>query len=170
MGMPKKLFLFDLYINGQTYLGQVEELTPPKLTLKTEDYQGAGMIGSVAPMMGFDSGALDMDVTFGGLMAELVKEWGGTIDSTQLRFAGSYYDDSTGQDVACEIQTRGRFTEMDWGTAKQGDNTQHKTPLKNTYYKLTVNNETLMEIDLLNMIWIVAGKDRLAQHRANIGH
>ncbi|NHX34137.1 phage tail protein, partial [Escherichia coli] len=23
MGMPKKLFMFDLFIDGQTYLGQV---------------------------------------------------------------------------------------------------------------------------------------------------
>ncbi|UPS64862.1 phage major tail tube protein [Providencia rettgeri] len=58
MGMPKKLFLFDLYIDGQTYLGQVEEVTPPKLSLKAEDYQGADMVGSVAVTMGFDSGAL----------------------------------------------------------------------------------------------------------------
>lgn len=40
MGMPKKLFMFDTYINGQTYLGLIEEITPPKLSLKTEDYQG----------------------------------------------------------------------------------------------------------------------------------
>ena len=36
MGMPKKLFMFDTYINGQTYLGLIEEITPPKLSLKTD--------------------------------------------------------------------------------------------------------------------------------------
>ncbi|MEX9781093.1 phage major tail tube protein [Providencia manganoxydans] len=170
MGMPKKLFLFDLYINGQTYLGQVEELTPPKLSLKTEDYQGGGMFGSVAVLMGLDAGALDMDVTFGGLVEGVIKMYGKGIDGAQLRYAGSYYDDSTQQTVACEIQTRGRITEMDWGSSKQGDNTQHKYPVKNTYYKLTINNETLIEIDLINLKWVVDGVDLLEEHRANIGH
>lgn len=170
MGMPKKLFLFDLYINGQSYAGQVEELTPPKLSLKTEDYQGAGMVGSVAVLMGLDSGALDMDITVGGLVEGVIKSYGKGIDETQLRYAGSYYDDQTRQSVACEIQTRGRITEMDWGSSKQGDNTQHKYPVKNTYYKLTINNETLVEIDLLNLKWIVDGVDILEKHRENIGH
>ncbi|MBS0914512.1 phage major tail tube protein [Providencia rettgeri] len=125
MGMPKKFFLFDLYIDGQTYLGQVEEVTPPKLSLKTEDYQGAGMVGSVAVMMGFDSGALDMDASMGGLMSELLESWGATIYGKQFRFAGSYYDDPTGESVPCEIQTRGRFTELDFGSAKAGDNTNN---------------------------------------------
>ncbi|WP_272576714.1 MULTISPECIES: phage major tail tube protein, partial [unclassified Providencia] len=61
-----------------------------------EDYQGAGMVGSVAVMMGFDSGALDMDASMGGLMSELLESWGATIDGKQFRFAGSYYDDPTG--------------------------------------------------------------------------
>ncbi|CAM3783852.1 phage major tail tube protein [Xenorhabdus thuongxuanensis] len=170
MGMPKKLFMFDVYIDGQTYLGQVEEVTTPKLTLKTEDYQGAGMPGSVAVLMGMDGGALDMEVTMGGLDSNLLKTWGGLIDSLQLRFAGSYYDDATGETVACEIQTRGRFTEVDWGTAKAGENTQHKYTLKNTYCKITLNNEELHEIDMLNLVWRVNGKDLLEKHRANIGH
>ncbi|MBD2783686.1 phage major tail tube protein [Xenorhabdus sp. DI] len=170
MGMPKKLFMFDVYIDGQTYLGQVEEVTTPKLTLKTEDYQGAGMPGSVAVLMGMDGGALDMEVTMGGLEANLLKTWGGRIDSLQLRFAGSYYDDATGEAVACEIQTRGRFTEVDWGSAKAGENTQHKYTLKNTYCKITLNGDELHEVDMLNLVWKVGGKDLLEKHRTNIGH
>ncbi|MBE8613142.1 phage major tail tube protein [Morganella morganii] len=170
MGMPKKLFMFDLFINGQTYLGQVEEVTPPKLTMKTEDYQGGGMLGAVAVNLGFDAGALDMDVAMGGLNIELIKQWGGTIDSLQFRFAGSYYDDATGETTAYEIQTRGRFNELDQGTAKAGDNTQHKYTLKNTYCKITADGQDIFELDLINMKWIVDGVDRLEEHRVNIGH
>ena len=112
--------MFDLFINGQTYLGQVEEVTPPKLTMKTEDYQGGGMLGAVAVNFGFDAGALDMDVAMGGLNIELIKQWGGTIDSLQFRFAGSYYDDATGETTAYEIQTRGRFNELDGAQQKRG--------------------------------------------------
>ena len=169
MSLPKKLYLFNTFLNGASFLGQAEELTTPKLTRKTEDYQGAGMPGSVAVHMGFEAGALDMELTMGGLSVEMLKTYGANIDGTQLRFAGSYSDDATGEAVGCEIQTRGRVTEMDWGSAKQGDNTQHKYTLKNTYCKITVDNSEVFEIDLLNMVWKVDGVDMMEKHRANIG-
>ena len=78
-------------------------------------------------------------------------------------------DTHPGDAVPCEIQTRGRFTELDPGSAKVGDDTSHKYTLKNTYYKLTINSEEIIEIDVLNMIYKVAGVDVLEKHRANIG-
>ncbi|PIF13506.1 phage major tail tube protein [Candidatus Pantoea floridensis] len=169
MSLPKKLFLFNTFLNGLSFLGQAEELSTPKLTRKMEEYQGGGMVGAASVFLGFEAGALDMELTMGGLSIEVLKTYGANIDGTQLRFAGSYSDDATGETVACEIQTRGRVTEMDWGSAKQGDNTQHKYTLKNTYCKITVGGDELFEIDLLNMIWKVDGTDMLAEHRANIG-
>ncbi|STD85463.1 tail tube protein [Escherichia coli] len=62
-----------------------------------------------------------------------------------------------------------RFTELDPGSAKVGDDTSHKYTLKNTYYKLTINGEEIIEVDVLNMIYKVAGVDVLEKHRANIG-
>ncbi|ELN4703478.1 phage major tail tube protein, partial [Escherichia coli] len=38
-----------------------------------------------------------------------------------------------------------------------------------SYYKLTVDGDTIIEIDLLNMISIVDGDDLLADHRKAIG-
>lgn len=170
MAMPKRLFLFDLFINGESYLGKVTELTLPKLTLKLEDYQGAGMLGSVKVKMGFDSSALEMDITLGGLEATLIKEFGGLNDGTQFRFAGSYRDERTGQSIPCEIQTRGFISELDFGAVKAGEGSSFKLPIKNAYYKLTVDNEVLIEIDHHAMKWIVGGKDLLEQDRKNMGH
>lgn len=169
MSLPSKLFAFNVYANGGSLLGIAEELTTPKLTRKTEDFQGAGMLGSAAVFLGFDAGALDMDLTLGGLTAELLKTYGDNIDGLQLRFAGSYLNDATGEAMPCEIQVRGRLTETDWGNAKQGDNTQHKYTLKNTYVKISIDGSEMFELDVLNFIWKVNGSDKLAQHRSNIG-
>ena len=38
-----------------------------------------------------------------------------------------------------------------------------------TYYKLSVDGEVLVEIDLLNFVYIVDGDDRLAEHRKALG-
>lgn len=54
---------------------------------------------------------------------------------------------------------RGRVTEIDMGEAKQGEATSHTYAIKNTYYKLSVNDRRLWEIDLLNFIYRKDGKD-----------
>ncbi|WP_315709000.1 phage major tail tube protein [Brenneria uluponensis] len=170
MALPKKLKYFNLFIDGDNYFGQVPEITPAKLSRKMEDYQGAGMPGSVAIDFGFEASALDMEITVGGIDAGLLKKTGNaSADGVQIRFAGSYQDESTGDPVPCEIQARGRFTEVDQGSAKVGDDTSHKYTLKNTYYKMTINSEEVIEVDVLNMVYKVGGVDMLEKHRANLG-
>lgn len=73
MALPKKLKYFNMFFDGDNYFGMVPEITPAKLTRKTEDYQAGGMPGSVAVDLGFDAGALDMDITLGGMDAGLLK-------------------------------------------------------------------------------------------------
>lgn len=169
MSLPNKLYMFNVYVNGDSFLGLAESLSLPKLTRKTEDYQGAGMVMAVAVDLGFEAGALDMELTLGGLESSLLAAWGESIDGLQLRFAGSYLDAATNEAMPCEVQVRGRLTELDWGEAKQGDNTSHKYSLKNTYVKITVNGREEFELDALNLKYLVRGKDQFAKHRANIG-
>ncbi|MBC7201814.1 MAG: phage major tail tube protein, partial [Pseudomonas balearica] len=38
-----------------------------------------------------------------------------------------------------------------------------------TYYKLSVDGNVEIEIDLLNFVFMVNGEDRLAEHRKAIG-
>ncbi|MGL5948136.1 MAG: phage major tail tube protein [Aeromonas sp.] len=169
MALPNKLYMFNVFINGTSYLGKAEALSMPKLTRKTEDYQGAGMVVSAAVDLGFESGALNMELTLGGLESELLATWGEKIDGVQLRFAGSYLDDATNEPIALEIQTRGRLSELDFGEAKQGDNTSHKYSMKNTYVKIAINGREEFELDALNLLYNVRGKDVLAKHRKNMG-
>ena len=131
---------------------------------------GGGMMGAANIHMGLEDGALDTSFTFGGAEAALVKRMGlAKIDGVALRFAGSFQRDDTGEVVAVEIVQRGRFKDLDRGTFKSGDNSQTKVNMVNTYYKETMNGVDLVEIDLLNMIWIVDGVDLMAEHRKAIG-
>ena len=71
--------------------------------------------------------------------------------------------------IACEVVLRGRISEIDPGSAKQGDNTQVKFSFKPTYYKLVWDGADLIEIDTVNMVEKVSGVDRLAEQRAALG-
>ncbi|AZP49575.1 phage major tail tube protein [Rahnella aquatilis] len=170
MALPGKLKQFNIFVDGVSMIGVAEELTLPKFTRKTQTYRGGGMLASVDVDLGFDDGALDMDITVGGISVELLGKMGmDTADGMQLRFAGAYQDDSTAGIVTCEIQVRGRFTETDWGTAKVGDDTSHKYTLKNTYCKITVNDAVVLEVDALNFIHVVNGVDKAAAMRKALG-
>ncbi|MGG2143444.1 phage major tail tube protein [Symbiopectobacterium sp. RP] len=157
MAIPHKLRLFTAFVNGDKQLGKVTSVTLPKLTRKTEDFQGGGMMGSVAVDLGLDAGALDASMVVGGMVKKLLQEYGGGIDETRLRFAGEYYTD--GESLLVEVEMRGRVTEIDNGETRQGDDTSVTYALKNTYYKLSIDNQPIIEMDLLNFIYRKDGKN-----------
>ena len=146
-----------MFVDGDNYIGKIPSVTLPKITRKTEDYQGGGMLGSAAVDLGLDSGALDASMVVGGMVEELILKWGGDIDELRTRFVGEIY--SGGTSSLLEVEMRGRITEVDQGEAKQGDDTSHTYALKNTYYKLSVDDKPLLEIDLLNFIYKKNGQN-----------
>ncbi|KAB7701062.1 phage major tail tube protein [Plesiomonas shigelloides] len=171
MALPKKVKHLNIFVDGINWIGEAEDFTFAKLTRKLESYRGGGMPGSASIDLGFDDGALDTEFTMGGYSAEIVGKMGcSKIDGVMLRFAGSIQRDDTAEVQPVEVVTRGRMKEIDWGTAKMGDNTQSKVSMVNTYYKLTINGQVIHEIDLVNMIEIGPdGVDRMAEHRTAIG-
>lgn len=168
MALPKKLKYLNLFNNGNSYLGLVSSLTLPKLTRKLENYRGGGMSGSVAVDFGLDDDALTLEWSIGGLDELVLQQWGSTSD-IPLRFAGSLQRDDTGDVSAVEVMMRGRHKEFDFGEYKQGEDTETKVTTQCTYFKLTIDGKELIEIDPVNMVEIVNGVDRLAEHRTALG-
>lgn len=170
MALPRKLKHLNLFNDGNNWQGLVESLTLPKFARKFEKYRGGGMGGAVDIDMGLDDGALDTEFTIGGTEALLFKQLGNVkADGVMLRFTGSIQRDDTGEVQAVELVVRGRHKELDSGEWKPGDSNTTKVSSTNTYAKLTLNNEVLYEIDLINMIEIVGGTDRMEAHRRALG-
>ncbi|WP_096852435.1 phage major tail tube protein [Escherichia coli] len=159
MAVPKKLRVFTVYIDGENKLGQVTSFPPPRLSRKTESFRGAGMPGSVAVDFGLDDGALDLSFSVGGTDSHLFSRYAGALDEVRLRFSGEYYSDAGIEYV--DIEVRGRITEIDMGEAKQGEDTGHSYTMKNTWYRLSVDDREKIEFDVLNFIWRIDGKDVL---------
>jgi P2 family phage contractile tail tube protein len=103
-------------------------------------------------------------------MREPLQQFGITRhDGVLLRFAGAYQRDDTGEVDAVEITVRGRHSAIDMGTGKPGDNSQFKVTTEVSYYKMTINGNEVIEIDIMNMIERIDGVDRLADQRRAIG-
>lgn len=172
MALPRKLKNFNLFNDGISWLGVVSEVQLPKLARKFEDFRAGGMDGSVGIDMGQEN--LEMEITAGGMITQVMLQYGSTKVGGDLpvglRFAGAYQRDDTGEVKSVEIYTRGRWQEIDMGKAKTGDSTEVKLKSRLTYYRLVEDGIPLIEIDLLNMKFIVGGViDRLAEQRRAIG-
>lgn len=168
MALPRSLKNFNLFNDGDSYVGQVEEVTLPTLTRKTEDYRGGGMNGPIK--LDFGQEAIDLEWKCAGLMRGVLQQYGITThNGVQLRFAGGYQRDDTGAVDAVEIVVRGRHTEIGFGTAKAGEKTEFSVKTAASYYKLSINGTAVVEIDFVNMIEYVNGQDLLADLRNAIG-
>ncbi len=168
MALPRTLRMFNVFLDGVSFIDECLELKLPKIAMKTEEYTGAGMLGPVKLLKAIE--ALEIEHTYNGPIREIVSGFGAEKhDASMLRFMGSYSEEGSGTDQAVEITVRGRHNEFDQGDAKAGENGNWKVKSDLTYYKQTVNGEVWLEIDVVHKIFIVMGVDRLAAHRKNIG-
>lgn len=168
MGLPKKLKNMNLFVDGGAYLGEVSEVTLPKLTRKMEGYRGGGMDSEVQVDMGLEP--MELEFTCGGIVSDLLGGFGApTHDAILYRFAGSYQADDTGLVMPVEVVVRGRPQEIDMGNAKPGSDTEVKFKVAASFYRLIINGREKFKIDPMAMVFVVDGVDRLTAHRAAIG-
>lgn len=156
MQMPSTLKAFNFHNDGNSWLGLVDEIELPKVKKKTDDHQGAGMQAPAPISLGFE--ALEMSATMGGLVALAIQQavTPGT-SSVTGRFSGAYQRDDTCAVIPVDIYVRGTCTEVDLGTAKQGDKNKVKLSFKLSYIRIVMDGAVLAEIDALAVEAAFAG-------------
>jgi len=168
MALPQILKAFNLFNDGGSYIGSVLTVELPKLATKDEEYRAGGMLGAINVPMGLD--AIKLGWTAGGYLPDAIKQWGITKhDGVMLRFAGATQSPDAEDYKSVEVLVRGRHSEMDMGSAEAGKKTEHKYVTVCSYYKLTMDSEVLIEIDLVAGKHTVGGVDRTASLRAALG-
>lgn len=170
MAMPRKLKNLNAFVDGNSYAGLVKKFTTPVLARKLEAYRAGGMNGPVKADLGMSDDGMTATMVVGGLDLILLRQFGATkVDGVPIRLAQAYQRDDTGDVDAVEIVMRGRHESYDMGEGEPGADTEHTVTSALTYYKLTVNGEEIIEIDLLNMIERVNGVDLLEAQRQALG-
>jgi len=168
MGLPRKLKNFATFVDGTNFMGEMEEVTLPTLSRKMEDWRSGGMNGPISMDLGMEK--LEAELKGAGWTKGLLSQWGaGSHDAVMLRFAGAVQSDDTEAVQAVEVVMRGRLAEMKPDAAKAGDKSNHNYKYALSYYKLTIDGNTEIEIDLVNLVEMVDGEDRLAAVRTALG-
>lgn len=165
MALPNKLKNLNVFNEGTSWIGLVTAVTLPKLARKFEGYRGGGMDSEVQIDMGGEP--MELETTCGGPMRDAIVQIGqARAGGVFRRFVGSYQNDDTGGVDAIEITMRGRPQEIDRGEQKVGEGGEFKDKWALVYYREEWNGRVLVEIDVLGMVYMVDGVDRLAEQRA----
>lgn len=164
--MPKILKNFNLFVDGRGYAGRAEEVSPPKLTIKTEEMRAGGMDAPAAIDMGMDK--LEAGFNLVEYDSEVLKQFGLVSgNGVQLTLRGALVDDTTTTPMI--ISLRGMFTEIDMGKFKAGDKATMQCNIACRYYKLEIDGNSIVEIDVDNMVRKIDGVDILAEIRSALG-
>lgn len=155
------------WVDGRGYAGQVQDVNLPKLTQKTTDFQGGGMVADIAITVGLEK--LVTDFSLISYDADVLALFGVTEGSNvplTIRGALESFDGTVTPVVA---NMRGKITEQDPGTWKPGEVPFLKNTMALNYYKLTHGDKVVHEIDVENMVAIINGVDKLAAFRSALG-
>lgn len=168
--VPEKLINFRVYQDGDDLLG-ISDVTLPKLDSITETVKGAGVAGEIDdPTIGH-FGSMELELNWRSLVKSnivLAKPTGVHLD---LRGACQGHDSAKNvlKTMPVKIVVEGTPKSTDLGKLDMGATTDTKNTIEVTYIKITVDGETVLEIDKFNYICIIGGVDYMADIRDALG-
>jgi uncharacterized protein len=157
----------NLFVDGQGLAGQIDEFNAPKLELQTEDYRGGGMDGTTDVEMGIQK--LTTEFSLFAYKRQVLALWGVAVGQLVPFVAREALESHDGAVTPVVHTMRGKITAIDPGASKPGALNPLKFTMTLDYYKLEHGGVVVHEIDVVNMIRIVSGKDVLAAQRAALG-
>lgn len=158
---------YNVFVDGRGYAGQTEEFNAPKLTLKTEEFQGGGMFTPMEITMGSEK--LECDFTMLSSDPYILSRFS-VVEGSQTNFTfREVMESQDGSVIPLIHNVRGKVKEIDPGASKPGEKATTKVAIAPSYYKLTHGAVVLHEIDVTNMVWMTNGIDILAGIRAAMG-
>ena len=168
--VPEKLINFRVYQDGDDLLG-ISDVTLPKLDSITETVKGAGVAGEIDdPTIGH-FGSMELELNWRSLVKSnivLAKPTGVHLD---LRGACQGHDSAKNvlKTMLVKIVVEGTPKSTDLGKLDMGATTDTKNTIEVTYIKITVDGETVLEIDKFNYICVIGGVDYMADIRDALG-
>lgn len=160
----------NTYVDGVNWFGIAEELTLPDLKPTMQEHKALGMIGKIELPSGLDK--MEFKMKMNSVYPEALKRVANFYDGTVVMARSSREVWEAGTKVGEEpvvIQMRGLPKSFPAIVLKHQDNPELESTFTCTMYKLEINGEVIVHVDLMAQIYIVDGVDMWAEKRANLG-
>lgn len=166
--LPRTLRNFSFFIDGNGYAGRIRELTLPTLEVNLEEYRAGGLDTPVGIDMGMSM--LEAEFTLAEYDPEAIKLFGlYDQNAVQCTARGAIQRNGDVDAVSVVCNMTGHIKTFDPGSFEAGAMTEATFSLGLRYYRLSVANEDLIEIDVENMTRVINGTDQLASLRDAMG-
>jgi uncharacterized protein len=166
----QKLTNMNVYVDGANFLARASEITLPNIKDVMADHKGLGMFGKAQVPSGIDM--MEMTIKWVAPNRDVMVAFSDPRQAPILQCRGSLETHNSAgllSEVPVVAEFVGRRMEHNLGSAKKNEPVEPETKLAVTYYKLTIDGEEIMEIDVLENIYKVDGVDILATYRRNVG-
>lgn len=166
--MPAVLKNFNVRIDSDSHAGTAKTIGLPELVKKIEDYRGAGMIGDVGLDLGFEK--MEATINYTGVDKRHISQlmYCG-VDALPIRFLGAYERQDTCTHVVRDVYMRGSVTNLPLGEMELGNINEQELTYGVTYLKVVDDGATLLEVDFVNGVYIVGGKDMTSEINTRLG-
>lgn len=170
MQVPEKLINFRVYQDGTDLVG-IADVQLPSLDSMTETVKGAGIAGEFdSPVLGH-FGSMETVLNWRTLEKHNLTLAAQTGVNLDLRGAQQIYDSSTGKYIAravkCVVTGITKKTEL--GKLDVGTTTGTSNTIETAYIKVSIDGETVLELDKYNYICNIGGVDYMAEIREALG-
>lgn len=162
--LPRQLKAFNLYIDGRSYAGRVESVTPPALAFQMEEHRAGGMDAPVELEVGMQ--LMTMPMVISDFEPELMKLIGKDDVPLALRGAVQAQGESA---VSVVINARGRFSTLEFAEWTPGNKNPKNLTASLNYFRYRQDDVEFVEIDVINMVRRIGGEDQLSDQRLAIG-
>jgi P2 family phage contractile tail tube protein len=166
-----KVYNANVYIDGtNNLLGRAGEVTLPDIAVATEEHMALGMIGKVLLPTGLE--AMEAKIKWSGFYADQLKTGADPFTAHKLQLRANVQTFGAAGLTAEKplvILMTCRWKKSPLGVFGAQKATEYEEELTVTYVKVTLDGEELVEIDVLENVWKVGGKDIVAAYRKNLG-
>lgn len=163
--IPTKINKYNVYNAGDRLLGTGDEMTLPDFESSSETVSGAGVLGEIDdPTVGYFTNQ-ELEVPFRLLDREAVDMMDMT-RAVQLTIRGAQQTTNSEGDIAfrpMRVVVRGRSSTLSLGKVKAGSPMDTKIKLALLYILIEVDGEPMVELDKLNEVFKIRGRDILTK-------
>tara|TARA_B100001094_G_scaffold331808_1_gene401414 strand:+ start:3880 stop:4380 length:501 start_codon:yes stop_codon:yes gene_type:complete len=164
--LPQSIRAMNLFVDGKGFAGAIEEIVPPKLKIKTQEFKAGGMDTPIELDHGIEK--LECSFTIANYDKDLFKVFDITPNKmVSITLRGAIEEDDKTIPVAMLLT--GGWKEMDFGTWKSGETTKLKVQMTLKKYELLIEDEEQIFIDVPNMVRRIHAIDVLESARSAIG-
>lgn len=166
--LPTVTNTYNVYDKGNRLIGLSDEITLPDFSAVTEEMSGSGLLGKIqeAVMGHFDS--QEMEIPFLNLDNDIFA-FADPLEVIDLNLRASQQTLNKKEDKAgyrgVRVAVRGKLKSFKPGVLKQGGKMGSSITLELHYILIQIDGETKLELDKLNGVYRVNGKDIMEEMR-----